>query len=89
MHVFLGAVHLLAFGGLVVSLPGRWNLFILDNVWNATAVGSMRCATKSARFFCPSPCALMIMRATLSVMTSLASIMNTASLLSSKWLPAS
>ena len=40
---------------LLCRLLGRWILLSLINVWNATAVECMRCATKSARCFCPSP----------------------------------
>ena len=46
-------------------LPGRWILFILIGAWNATAVDSRRCSPKSACWFYPSPCAPMILRATL------------------------
>ena len=47
-------------------LPGRWILFIFIGAWNATAVDCKRCATKSACCLFPSPCAPMILRATLS-----------------------
>ena len=47
-------------------LPVRWILFILIGTWNATTADCKRRATKSACCLFPSPCALMILRATLS-----------------------
>ena len=52
---------------LLCRLPGRWILFILIGAWNATDVDCRRCATKSSCCFFPSPCAPMILRATLSI----------------------
>ena len=70
-------------------LPGRLILFILMGSWNATAADCRRCSTKSACCFFPSPCASMILRATLSGITSLVYIMTTSWLSASKGLPAS
>ena len=79
---------MLAFVAVLCRLPGRLILFILMGAWNATDAGR-RCSTKSACCFFPSPCAPMILRATLSGITSLVSIMTTSWLSSSKGLPAS
>ena len=56
MHVFLGAVHMLAFVAVFVS----------TGAWNATAVDCKRCATKPACCIFPSPHAPVILQATLS-----------------------
>ena len=66
MLVFLGAVHILAFVAVFVSIAREVDFVILIGPWNATAVDCKRCATKSACCLFPSPSAPMILRATLS-----------------------
>ena len=66
MLVFLGAVDMLAFVAVFVSIAREVDFFILIGAWNATAVDCKRCATKSACCLFPSPCAPMILMATLS-----------------------